>query len=228
MGLLIAGWGIFYVYCLIRFRQRPGHTATHELLKAKPAKWLEGGIVIFEAVLLLGFSVPIWAYVKNELPPPDDENVERVRIVAEQFAWNFHYPGADGVFGRTSPDFVDTAINILGLDPADEHGKDDIVSGEFHVPVDKVVVAHVTSKDVIHSFSVGVLRIKQDTIPGMRIPVWFTATKTGNYEVACAQLGGSHHYSLRAVMFVQTADAYASSLHDRCSPRAAVEQDEFA
>lgn len=227
MALLFVGWGIFFVYCLVKFRQRPGHTATHELLKAKPAKWVEGGVVVFEAILLLGFAVPIWAYVKNDLPPPDDANVERVRIVAEQFAWNFHYPGADGVFGRTSPDFVDTAINILGLDPADENGKDDIVSGEFHIPVDKVVVAHVTSKDVIHSFSVGVLRIKQDTIPGMRIPVWFTATKTGNYEVACAQLCGNNHYSMRAVMFVQTADAYAAWLAEKAKPPEEFDEDEF-
>ena len=227
MGLLFVSWGIFYVFCLVQYRQRPGHTATHEQVKGKPAKWVEGGVVIFEAILLLGFSVPIWANIKNELPPADDADVERVRIVAEQFAWNFHYPGPDGVFGHTAPDFVDTAINILGLDPADEHGKDDVVSGEFHVPVNKTVVAHVTSKDVIHSFSVGVLRVKQDTIPGMRIPVWFTATKTGNYEVSCAQLCGNNHYSMRAVMFVQTADAYAAWIAEKSKPPEEFDEDEF-
>lgn len=205
MAALFFGWGAFFVYCLVRFRRRTGHKADSKLIAAKPTKYLEIGVAAFEAVLLLGFSVPIWASVKNDLPK-DEENPVRVRVLAEQFAWNFHYPGPDGVFGKTGPQHIDTAINPVGLDPNDPAGRDDVTSGELHFPVNRPVIAEIGSKDVIHSFSVPVLRIKQDAIPGMRIPSWFEANATGTYEVACAQLCGNNHYSMRAIMVVEESD----------------------
>ena len=117
MGVLFVGWGIFFVYCLVRFRQRPGHQANCELIKAKPFKYAGIGVAIFEAVILLGFSMPIWASVKNDIPPPTDNPV-RIRVVAEQFAWNFHYPGADGKFGRVEPKFIDTRRRMGYDEPA--------------------------------------------------------------------------------------------------------------
>lgn len=207
MAILFVGWGIFFVYCLVRFRQRSGQSATAAPIKAKPAKLVELAVVVFEAVLLLGFAIPIWAMVKNDIPPPTDKDVFRVRVVAEQFAWNFHYPGPDGEFGRIAPEYLDSAANPIGLDPGDPLGADDVVAGELHFPVNKTVVAELSSKDVIHCLSLPVLRIKQDIIPGMRIPVWFKATETGNYEVACAQLCGNNHYSMRAIMTVEPSEA---------------------
>lgn len=215
MGVLFVGWAIFFVYCLVRFRQRPGHSADRRPVKAKFSKWAEIGVAAFEAVLLVGFSVPIWANVKADLPPPE-ANPQHVRVVAEQFAWNFHYPGPDGVFGKTAPEFINTATNPLGIDPADTHGEDDIVAGELHFPKDRPVIAEITSKDVIHSFFIPVLRIKQDAIPGMRIPVWFEGAKAGNYEVACAQLCGNNHYSMRALMVIHdTQDQFDAWLADQ-------------
>jgi len=202
MVLLFVGWGAFFTFCLVKFRARPGHTADPKPVKAKVSKWAEVGIALFEAFLLIGLSIPAWAAVKNEFPTEDEKPVH-IRVVAEQFQWNFHYPGPDGVFGKTSPAYLDTATNILGLDPNDPHGKDDIYAAELHLPVDRPVIADITSKDVIHSFFVSVLRVKQDAIPGMRIPIWFKAAKTGNYEVSCAQLCGNNHYSMRAAMIVQ-------------------------
>lgn len=201
MAVLFVGWGIFFVYCLLRFRQRSGHKASSALVKAKVSKWSEIAVAAIEAVLLLGFSIPIWASVKNELPTEAD-NPLHVRVVAEQFAWNFHYAGPNGVFGKTAPGYINAAINPLGIDPNDPNGEDDIVSGELHIVVERPVIAEVTSKDVIHSFSVPVMRVKQDAIPGMRIPVWFEAVKSGNYEVACAQLCGNNHYSMKALMVI--------------------------
>ena len=121
------------------------------------------------------------------------------------------------MFGRAGPQFIDMATNILGIDPDDEYGADDIVSGELHVVAGRPVIAQVTSKDVIHSFSIPVLRLKQDTIPGMRIPVWFQTKDdaAGNYEVACAQLCGNNHYTMRALMVIhatqEEADAWLES-----------------
>ncbi len=217
MGVLFVGWGIFFVYCLVRFRQRPGHQANCELIKAKPSKYAEIGVAIFEAVILLGFSMPIWASVKNDIPLPTDNPV-RIRVVAEQFAWNFHYPGADGKFGRVEPKFIDTATNPLGLDRSDPDAKDDIFSLELHIPVGRPVICEISSKDVIHSFFLPVMRVKQDAIPGMRIPVWFQAAKTGTYEVACAQLCGNNHYSMRALMYIQEEKAFESWLAEKSKP----------
>jgi len=207
MAALFIGWGIFFLYCLMRFRARTGHQANCTLVKAKISKYLEIGVAVFEAVLLIGLSVPVWGSVKKDFPTADT-NPLHLRVIAEQFAWNFHYPGPDGRFGRTSPDLINMATNPMGIDPGDENGKDDILSPELHIPLHRPVIADISSKDVIHSFFVPVLRVKQDAIPGMRIPVWFKAGKTGRYEVACAQLCGNNHYSMRAVMVVEEPDVF--------------------
>ena len=77
-----------------------------------------------------------------------------------------------------------------------------MVSGAPHFPMGRPIIAELSSKDVIHSLNLLVLRVKQDVIPGMRIPVWFEASGSGNYEVACAQLCGNNHYSMRALMVI--------------------------
>jgi cytochrome c oxidase subunit II len=217
MAILFVGWGIFFVYCLVRFRQRSGHRASNQLPKAKVSKYSEVAVAIFEAALLIGISIPVWASVKNDLPGEDDDPL-RVRVIAEQFQFNFHYPGADGVFGRTAPKFIDLATNPVGLDKSDTNGEDDIVSATFHVPKDRPVIVEIGSKDVIHSFFVPVLRVKQDAIPGMRIPVWFVAGETGTYEVACAQLCGNNHYSMRAFMVVQEQGDFEAWVEKQSAP----------
>jgi len=207
MLLLFVGWGIFFVYCLIRFRARPGHTALYAPVKAMATKYIEAAIVVIEVFLLFGLSTPVWlAYKNNE---PSGKNALHVHVVAEQFAWNFHYAGKDGKFGRSDAQLI-SGDNPLGLDPEDAAGKDDITSvNQFHVPVHTPVVVEVTSKDVIHSFNIPVLRVKQDTIPGQRIPIWFKATQAGHFELACAQLCGLGHYRMRADVFVDTPEDYA-------------------
>ncbi|MFQ5413072.1 MAG: cytochrome c oxidase subunit II [Phycisphaerae bacterium] len=218
MGILFVGWGIFFVYCLARFRQRPGQAASSNPIKAKPAKYAEVLVAAFEAVLLLGFSVPIWASVRNEIPPPGDNPIH-IRVIAEQFQWNFHYPGVDGVFGKTSPDEIDPALNPVGIVADSEGGADDLQTLELHIPVGRPVICEISSKDVIHSFFIPVMRVKQDAIPGMRIPVWFEARPgtEGTYEVACAQLCGNNHYSMKAYMVVQSQAAYDAWLAERAA-----------
>ncbi len=205
MLVLFSGWGIFFVYCLVKFRQRPGQTATYDPIKAKPAKYAEIVVAGIEAALLLGISMPIWASVKNDIPG-EDEHPLHIQVTGEQFQWNFHYAGPDGKFGRVRPEFINSATNVLGLDPNDSAATDDIYSAELHFPIDRPVICSVSSKDVIHGFSLPVLRVKQDAIPGMRIPVWFEAGQPGNYEVACAQLCGNNHYSMRALMTVHDSE----------------------
>jgi len=182
MLLLFVGWGIFFVHCLRRYRQKPGHAATYQPVKAKVSKYVEVAVGIFEAILLLVFSMPVWAEYKSS-PPPADQRME-VRVVGEQFQWDFHYAGKDGVFGKMDARLI-TASNPLGLrvdDPADP-GADDIVTiNEFHMPVGRPMYLRLTSKDVIHSFSIPTMRVKQDVIPGMEIPIWFTAVDGATAE----------------------------------------------
>lgn len=207
MGALFVGWGVFFVYCLVKFRARSGHTALYQPIKAKVSKYTELGVVAFEAFLLLGLSIPIWASVK-QAPVKEDADAVHIRVVAEQFAWNFHYPGPDGIFAPTGVHFIDLATNPVGIDKSHPAGKDDFTSGELRIPKDKSVIVDITSKDVIHSFAVPVLRVKQDAIPGMRIPVWFKATKEGRYQVACAQLCGNNHYKMLAPMVVESQASF--------------------
>ena len=178
MLILFVGWGAFFVYTLIRFRSSKQKSANYTGVKSHASSYLEVAVAVFEAVLLIGFAVPLWSTVVNAFPAEKDATV--VRVIAEQFAWNAHYPGPDGVFGRTDISMV-TAENPVGLDRADSVAKDDIVTiNELNLPVGKPVILHLTSKDVIHSLNIPLLRVKQDAIPGQSIPVWFVPTKTND------------------------------------------------
>ncbi len=179
MAALFIGWGIYFLYCLVKFRAGANPNATYGDAKAKPSKAAEVVVIVIEAILLVSFSIPVWAYYRAE-PPSNDKDPLTVRVVAQQFAWNIHYPGPDGEFGQTRPELVDEALNPIGLDKdGDPNASDDYVSVNiFHIPKDRDVLVRLTSKDVIHSFAVPLLRVKQDAIPGMEIPIWFKATKT--------------------------------------------------
>lgn len=211
MFALFIGWSVFLILALIRFRARPGHQAVSQERHFKLPNYLEVGVALFEVLLLVGFSFPAFHHVRNE-PPPLDEALQ-VRVVAEQFAWNFHYAGADGIFGKTQAQLVSPA-NPVGLDSEDPSGKDDMVAiNQLHVPVNKPVIAHLSSKDVIHSFGIPVMRVKQDVIPGQVIRSWFEAKKTGNFEIACAQLCGLGHYRMRGFFTVETEAEFQNWLN---------------
>ncbi len=206
MGLLFVGWGIFFVYCLIRFRARPNVPASSDVHHFKIPTYLEVGIAIIEIVLLVFLSYPIWKKVRTEFPSEAQSLV--IRIVAQQFEWQIHYPGRDGKFGRTDVKIME-GTNPLGLDRSDPDAKDDITSTNLlHIPVNKPVIAHLSSKDVIHSLYLPVLRVKQDVIPGMTIPVWFQATQSGEFDIACAQLCGLGHFRMKGTLNIDTPEQY--------------------
>jgi cytochrome c oxidase subunit 2 len=176
MVILFVGWGAFFVYTLVRFRAPRQHRADYAGVKSHASNYVEIGVAAFEAFLLIGFAIPIWSSVVTAFPSERDATV--VHVVAEQFAWNIHYPGPDGVFGRTDISLI-SAENPLGLDRSDPAAKDDITTiNQLNLPVGKPVIVYLTSKDVIHSFGLPYLRVKQDAIPGQRIPLWFVPTKT--------------------------------------------------
>lgn len=227
MLALFIVWGAFFIYTLMRFRAGRNPKADYVGVKSKMSTYGEVAVAIAEGILLLGFSIPMWAERVDEIPSEADSTV--VRVVAQQFAWNVWYPGADGVFGDNDPHLTDEATNPIGLD-REGAGADDIWTvNQLHLPVDKAAIIHLTSKDVIHSFNLPNMRIKQDAIPGLSIPVWFVPTKTtvqireetGNpdyvYEIACAQLCGNSHYSMRGFLTVHTEDEFQAWLDEEAS-----------
>ena len=185
MVILFVGWAIFMAYCMIRFRWRQGARAIYKPIKAKLSGYIEVAVVIFEAFLLVGLSIPAWSSFKHDFPK-DDESYH-VRVVSQQFIWNFHYPGRDGIFGETRPDLVVDAQNEnpLGLNPDDPAALDDLFSqNHLHIPVGRNVIAYLSSKDVIHSLGIHKLSVKQDILPGgdknKEMRIWFVSEKTSH------------------------------------------------
>jgi cytochrome c oxidase subunit II len=160
--------------------------------------------VILTVLVFMGQRVWASIYFSNE---PADATI--IEITGEQFSWNLHYPGPDGQFGRTDTKLI-TNTNTIGLDRNDPPAKDDIVSQNImHAPLGKPVRVRLRSKDVIHSFFLPNFRIKQDAVPGMGIEVWFTPTRAGQYEIACAELCGLGHYRMRGFLTIdESQDAF--------------------
>lgn len=176
MAVLFVGWGAFFVYTLIRFRKKANPRADYVGVKSHASSYLEVAVALFEGFLLVGLSIPVWADVWTNYP--DEKDAVVIHVVSEQFAWNIHYPGKDGIFGRRDIKLV-TAENPIGLDREDPDAKDDITTiNNLHIPVGKKILIKLSSKDVIHSFALPLLRVKQDAIPGQQIPITFTATMT--------------------------------------------------
>jgi cytochrome c oxidase subunit 2 len=214
MLVLFIGWGIFMATALFKFRARDGHGANYHGVKSHLSTYLEVGVAVVEVIFLVFLSIPVWAEIKATPPTPDEADVN-VRVVAEQFAWNIHYPGPDGKFGKTDVALVG-GDNPLGIDRADPAAKDDVTTiNQFHFPVNKKILVNLTSKDVIHSFALPVMRVKQDAIPGMTVPVWFEAEETGQFEIACAQLCGLGHYRMKGFFSVDTPEQYDAWLKEQ-------------
>ena len=228
MFLLFIGWGIYLIIAIVKFNSKANPKADYHGVQSHYSQYAEYGVIIFEAFLLIGLSIPLYAQLKTTLP---EDDIHHVRVVAQQFAWNIHYPGEDGKFGSTNIDLVDEESNPIGLDRSSAFGADDIVSiNQMHLPVNKQVMIHLSSKDVIHSFGIPEMRIKQDAIPGMTIPFFFTPTMTSaeflekikgtaregmGYEIACAQLCGNSHYRMRGHVTIDTEAEYNAWLEEQ-------------
>ena len=232
MLILFVGWGGFFTYCLVRFRRSRNPVASYTGVESHLSSYAEIGVVVVEAVLLIGFAIPLWAARVDGMPPASEALV--VQVTGEQFAWNVHYAGPDGVFGRTDITLLDLQSNPLGLDRDDPAAKDDVTTlNQLYLPVNKPIIVRLRSKDVIHSFGVPEFRVKQDAIPGLTIPIWFVPnvttaemrTRTGNpefqYEIACAQLCGLGHFRMRGFVTVQTAEEFQKWLEEQIAEQSA-------
>ena len=207
MLALFVGWSTFFFFTLFKFHKSRHPKADYHGIRTDASTHIEFMVVIIEAVILLGFALPLWAKRVTQFPNQKDANI--VRVTGQQFTWIFHYPGADNVFGKQDLSLISSA-NDIGLDAADAAAKDDVVArNELHLLVDKPVILEIGSKDVIHSLSLQSMYIGQDAIPGTITPIWFTPKKAGQYEIICGQLCGLGHYGMRALMYVDTPQQYA-------------------
>ena len=220
MLVLFVGWALYFVYVLFRFRSSANPRASYEGAKSHVSQYVEIGVAVVEVVILVFFAIPAWAMWVDPVVDPD--NTFEVRVVAEQFAWNIHYPGPDGVFGATVLEMI-TPTNPIGLDRSDPYAVDDVTAiNQLHMPRGADVTVLLSSKDVIHSFALPQMRVKQDTIPGLLIPVHFRPTlatppesqypacNAGKtcWEIACAQLCGLGHYRMRGFYTVLEPDEF--------------------
>lgn len=173
------------LYFVFKYRARPGRKALYTHGGTTP-EYIWTGVTAVVVVIIGLLSAPTWARIKGRHAAPPGSMP--IGILAKQFEWHITYPGPDGQLG-TPDDFK--------------------VLKQLHVPVDVPVAATLESEDVIHSFFVPPWRIKQDAVPGMKIPVWFQATRVGNFELGCAELCGLGHYRMRASVTVHTKEDFA-------------------
>jgi cytochrome c oxidase subunit 2 len=195
-------------YAIWRFRDRG--QAAHFTRGNNTMKmiWTTATIVLFLGLGLMGRKA--WAEVRFT---PAEANAVQVEVTTNQFVFNFRYPGPDGQFGKLDPTQVSASTgNPLGLDPKDPAGKDDIVMPTLTVPVDHQIELLIRSQDVIHNFYVRELRLQQDAVPGMVIPIHFTANQIGHYEIMCTQLCGLGHYRMRSFLDVVSEADYQNFL----------------
>ncbi len=192
-------------YAIVKFGRKGNERALYSHGNNKlEAIWTVVTAVIFVVLAVMGQIVWYNLQILEAAP-----GAVTINVVAQQFQWNFHYPGKDGTLGKTDAKFInDGSLNFVGIDPDDESGKDDIQMSTLIIPEKRPVSIKLRSKDVIHDLFIPALRIKQDAVPGMNVGMHFTAIKTGKYEIACAELCGSLHYNMKTFMLVLPQDEY--------------------
>ena len=183
----LAAEGIFF-WLIWKFRARPGEKSQYLTGKEKHVKrWvtIPHALVLVCDVFIIVASIRVWYNVKQQLPEAD----ATVRVIGQQWAWTFQHPGPDNV--------LDT--------------EDDIVTvNDLHVEVDKTYHFLLESRDVLHSFSVPVFRLKQDAVPGRSITGWFRPTQTGEHDIQCAEICGIGHGVMAARIHIEGADRHAA------------------
>ena len=157
----------------------------------------------------------LWANQRFAGPSP---TALHVAVVGQQFQWYFHYPGPDATFGTTKPQLAAPALgNPIGLDPQDDHSRDDLVLSEMVLPVDREVDLELRSLDVIHGFFVPAMRLKQNAVPGSLLHVHFTPTVEGTYAILCSQVCGSGHARMQAHVRVVSDPEFSNWLAARAA-----------
>ena len=205
MLALFIGWSIYLVLAFYRFNAQRNAKGDYHGVTGHATTHIEIGVVIVEAILLLGFAFPLWARQADDYPVSPD--TIKMRALGEKFLWNFQYPGNDTALSTWDPRNINAAAgNTTGKDLHDPNGKDDFVNpGTMKLPVGRPVIVDVASKDVIHNLALVPMRAAQDATPGVKSHMWFKPVKEGTWDIICGQLCGPGHAQMKAVLEVMPA-----------------------
>jgi cytochrome c oxidase subunit 2 len=200
----------FMAYCVYRFRHRPGNRAAYEPENRKLEVWLASVTTVGVAAMLAP-GLFVW----NQFVTVPDGATE-VEVVGQQWLWSFRLPGANAKLGTSETRAIGEG-NALGVNTNDPNGLDDIIieGGELHLPIGKPVKMLLRSVDVLHDFYVPEFRAKMDMVPGIVTYFWFTPTRTGTFEILCAELCGTGHPQMRGTVVVDTEADYQAWLMEQ-------------
>lgn len=206
-GIVFVAVNLFMAYAVFRYRHRKGHRAHYEPENKRLEWWLTITTTVGVAAMLTP-GLFVWAKFVH-VP----QNAAIVEVMGQQWHWSYRFPGADGVLGASNARLV-TTENPFGLDPGDPRGMDDVLVSNpvLHLPIDRPVKVLLRSKDVLHDFTVPQFRVKMDLVPGMSTYLWFTPTRTGEYEVLCEELCGIAHYAMRGRIAVDDESTFKTWL----------------
>ncbi len=202
-GFVFVSVNAFMAYAVIRYRYNSSRRAEYQPENKKLEVWL----TVLTSVGVAAMLAPglfVWA---EFVTPPDDAH--EVEAVGQQWHWSYRFPGEDGKFGAVESRYV-SDDNPFGMEADDPYGQDDVLvfSPTVHLPIDKPVKALLRSKDVLHNFAVAQFRVKMDLVPGLVSYLWFTPTRTGNFEVLCEELCGVGHHTMRGMVVVDTQEDF--------------------
>lgn len=197
-GVVFVAVILFMAYCVLRYRNTPTRVAEYEPESTKLEVWL----TVVTSLGVAGMLAPGLFVWNQYVTVPDD--ADHVEVLGQQWSWGYRYPGKDGILGKTEPRYV-TYENAFGIVPGDPNGLDDVLveSEDLHLPLDRPVKMLLRSIDVLHDFYVPQFRAKMDLVPGMVTYFWVTPTRTGTFEVLCAELCGIAHHQMRSYVVVE-------------------------
>ena len=206
-GIVFVAVVLFVAYCVFNFRHEEGRQAIYEPENKKLELWLTIATGIGVAAML---APGLFVWGQYVTVPPGAAEME---VVGQQWQWSYRLPGKDGKLGTSFSNLI-TPENPLGVNPRDTNGQDDLVveGGEIHVPLGQPVKVLLRAIDVLHDFYVPEFRAKMDIIPGMITYFWFTPTRTGTFDVLCAELCGVGHHIMRGKVMVDSEADYQTWL----------------
>ena len=202
-AVAFVGLNLFMALALMKYRNRPGHKAHYEPENAR----LEKRLTLWTGLGIAGMLAPGLIAWNQYVTVPADAAV--IEATGQQWQWGFRFPGPDGVLGTAAVSHIGPD-NPFGLNPKDPHGRDDVLveTSELHMPVGKPVKMVLRSKDVLHDFYVPQFRAKMDLVPGIVTYFWVTPTRTGTYDILCAELCGVGHHQMRGTVVVEEQEAF--------------------
>lgn len=206
-GIVFVAVNLFMAWAIVRYRFRKTARAHYEPENKKLEWWLLG-ITTVGVAAMLAPGLFVWAKFVDV--PRDAMEVE---AVGQQWTWMYRFPGKDGKLGLVDAQFVSDK-NPFGINPADPAGQDDILidSPEVRLPLGKPIKVLLRSKDVLHNFSIAQIRVKMDLVPGLVTHVWFTPTRTGDFDLLCEELCGIAHFAMRGRMIIEDEKSFTTWL----------------